>query len=57
MPMIRRFLDEEKGLSRLTWALLAAAVAVAAIMYFPQLSFIVSGLRQFGTWLGNGGFL
>jgi Flp pilus assembly pilin Flp len=57
MSMIRRFLDEEKGLSRLTWALLAAAVAVGAIMYFPQLSFIVSGLRQFGTWLGNGGFL
>ena len=57
MPMIRRFLADEKALSRLTWALLAAAVAVGAIMYFPQLRFIVSGLRQFGAWLGSGAFL
>lgn len=57
MPMIRRFLAEEKALSRLTWALLVAAVAVGAIMFFPQLSFIVSGLRQFGAWLANGAFM
>ena len=57
MAMVRRFLAEERALSRLTWALLAAAVAVGAIMYIPQLSFIVSGLRQFGTWLASGGFL
>jgi Flp pilus assembly pilin Flp len=55
--MIRRFLAEEAALSKLTWALLAAAVAVGAIMYFPQLSFIVSSLRHLGSWLGNGGFL
>jgi len=57
MAMVRRFLAEERALSRLTWALLAAAVAVGAIMYLPQLKFIVSGLRQFGTWLASGGFL
>ncbi len=57
MPKIRRFLAEEAALSKLTWALLAAAVAVGAIMYFPQLSFIVSSLRHLGSWLGNGGFL
>jgi hypothetical protein len=57
MPMIRRFLAEETALSRLTWVLLAAAAAVGAVMYFPQLSFIVSGLRHLGSWLGNGGFL
>ncbi len=57
MAMVRKFLAEEKAFSRLTWALLAAAVAVGAIMYLPQLKFIVSGLRQFGTWLASGGFL
>jgi hypothetical protein len=55
--MIHRFLVDEKALSRLTWALLAAAVAVGAIMYFPQLSFIYSGLQHFGAWIGSGGFL
>ena len=57
MPMIRRFLAEEAALGKFTWALLAAAVAVGAVMYFPQLSFIISGLRHVGAWLGSGGFL
>jgi Flp pilus assembly pilin Flp len=57
MPMIRRFLADEKALSGLTWALLAAIVAVGAIMYFPQLKSIASGLRNFGTWLAGGAFL
>jgi len=57
MPMIRRFLADEKAISGLTWALLAAAVAVGAIMYLPQLKFILFGLRHFGLWLASGGFL
>ena len=54
--MIHRFLAEETALSKLIWALLAGAAAVGAVMYFPQLSFIVSDLRHVGSWLGNGGF-
>ena len=57
MPMIRRFLVDEKGLSRLTWVLLAAILAVGAIMYYSQLKLILSDLRHFGTWIGSGGFL
>ena len=57
MPMIRRFLVDEKGLSRLTWVLLAAIVAVGTVMYYSQLKLVLSDLRQFGAWIGSGGFL
>jgi Flp pilus assembly pilin Flp len=49
--MVRRLVADENGLSNLKWALLIAAVAVAALMYFPQLSFVTAALQHFWSWL------
>jgi Flp pilus assembly pilin Flp len=49
--MVRRLVADENGLSNLKWALLIAAVAVAAVMYFPQLSFVTAALQHFWSWL------
>jgi Flp pilus assembly pilin Flp len=49
--MVRRLAADENGLSNLKWALLIAAVAIAAIMYLPPLSFVSTALGQFWSWL------
>ena len=54
--MVRRLVADENGLSNLKWALLIAAVAVAAVMYFPQFNFIIAWLQRLGTRLGTGAF-
>ena len=56
MSMARKILADETGLSAVKWALLIAAVAVAAVMYFPQLSFVIAWLQRLGTRLGTGAF-
>jgi Flp pilus assembly pilin Flp len=49
--MVREFVANENGLSTLTWALLIAVVAIAAILYFPQFSFVTTALGRFWAWL------
>ena len=56
MSMARRILADENGLSAVRWALLFAAVAVAAIMYFPQFNFMIAWLQRLGDRLGTGAF-
>ncbi len=56
MPMVRRFLADDSGLSKFKWALLIAAVAVAAVMYIPQLTFVIAWLQDLGSRLGNGAY-
>lgn len=52
----RKLVADETGLSNLTWALLIAAGAVAAIFYVPQLSFVFTSLGQLWAWLIAGAF-
>jgi Flp pilus assembly pilin Flp len=49
--MVRRLVADENGLSNLKWALLIAAVAAAAVMYFPQFSFVTAALPHLWSWL------
>jgi Flp pilus assembly pilin Flp len=56
MPMARRFRAEKSGLGKFKWALLIAAVAVAAVMYVPQLSFVIAWLDRLGAELGKGAY-
>ena len=49
--MVRRLVADENGISSLTWALLIAVVAIAAVMYFPQFSFVTAALGRFWAWL------
>jgi Flp pilus assembly pilin Flp len=49
--MVRKFVVDENGLSTLTWALLIAILAIAAISYFPQFSFVTAALGRFWAWL------
>jgi hypothetical protein len=49
--MIRRFVADASGLSTLKGALLIAALAIGAVMYFPQLGFVTAALGRFWSWL------
>jgi len=52
----RNLLANEIGLSNLAWTLLIAAIAIAAVFYFPQLRFVITALRDFWSWLAAGAF-
>ena len=49
--MIRKFVADESGLGNVTWVLLIAALAIGAVMYFPQLGFVTAALGRFWAWL------
>jgi hypothetical protein len=57
MTMLRRFLADQRGLSKLLMALVVLAVVVAAVLWVPQLGSVVVYLRKIGEGIGHGAFL
>lgn len=54
MTLARKFLADEAGLSRLTWAVLIAVAAVLAVRYWPQILGIVDWMKNVGARLAGG---
>ena len=49
--MVRKLLGDDRGLGNVTWVLLIAALAIGAVIYFPQLGFVTAALGRFWSWL------
>jgi hypothetical protein len=56
MGMLRRFLVDQRGVSKFLVALVLLAVVAAAVWWIPQLRGVIDYLRKFGEGIGHGAF-